>query len=141
MQVKRMLKNKILIFLYSIKTSGKTLKCDNFEVNKKEFYASKQSIILNLLDTSKVVISNKFRHSDDGFKCFISYKDDSIIKPFCIILPQMSGYIKYYENGPKNISFVIKGDSVLTKYNENWNKIKKTLSIKFIVNLFTMKNT
>ena len=43
----------------------------------------------------------------------------------------MTGYIKYFENGEKNMSFVIKDDDVLDKYNEIWDKIKKTLSIKF----------
>ena len=42
----------------------------------------------------------------------------------------MSGYIKYIETGGKNMSFVIKHDDVLDKYNEILNKIKKTLSIK-----------
>ena len=43
----------------------------------------------------------------------------------------MSGYIKYFENGGKNMSYFIKDDDVLDKYNEIWNKIKKTLSMKF----------
>ena len=38
-----------------------------------------------------------------------------------IILPQTSGYIKYLENGGKNISFVIKGDDILDKHNKIWN--------------------
>ena len=43
----------------------------------------------------------------------------------------MSGYIKYFENGGKNMSFVIKDDDLLDKYNEIWDKIKETLNIKF----------
>ena len=43
----------------------------------------------------------------------------------------MSGYIKNFDNGGKNISFMIKDDRVLIKYNDIWNKIKKTLNIKF----------
>ena len=43
----------------------------------------------------------------------------------------MTGYIKYFENGGKNMSFVIKDDDVLDKYNEIWDKIKETLSTKF----------
>ena len=53
------------------------------------------------------------------------------MKPLCFILPQISGYIKYFENGGKNMSFAIKNDDVLDKYNEIWDKIKKTLSNKF----------
>ena len=44
----------------------------------------------------------------------------------------MIGYIKYFENGGKNISFVIKDDDVLDKYNEIWSNIIKTLNIKFL---------
>ena len=43
----------------------------------------------------------------------------------------MSGYIKYFENGRKNTSFVIKDDMCLHKYNEIWDKIKGKLNIKF----------
>ena len=53
----------------------------------------------------------------------------------------MSGYIKYFQNGGKNMSFVIKDDSVLDNYNEIWNKIKKTLNTNFIACLFLMRNT
>ena len=43
----------------------------------------------------------------------------------------MTGYIKYFENGGKNMSFVIKDDDVLDEYNEIWDKIKEKLNIKF----------
>ena len=33
-----------------------------------------QSIDLNLVNVDQVVVSNKFKHSDDGFKYFIGYK-------------------------------------------------------------------
>ena len=75
------------------------------------------------------MISDKFKHSDDDFKCFIGYKEGEIIKPLCIILPQMSGYIKRFEKGDKNMSFVIKDDDVLDKYNEMWDKIKEKLKL------------
>ena len=111
--------------------SEKTLKFDNIRVNKKEFHKSKQSIDLDLINVDEIVVSDKFKCNDDGFKYFIGYKEGEIVKPLCIILPQMTGYIKYFENRGKNMSFVIKDDDVLDKYNEIWDKIKETLSIKF----------
>ena len=111
--------------------SEKTLKFDNIRVNKKEFHKSKQPIDLNLINADQKVVSDKFKHSDDGFKYFIGYKEGEIIKPLCIILPQMRRYIKYFENGGKNMSFVIKDDDVLDKYYEIWDKIKTDLNIKF----------
>ena len=111
--------------------SEKTLKFDNVRVNKKEFHKSKQPIDLDLVIVDQIVVSDKFKHSDDGFKYFIGYQEDEIVKPLCIILPQMSGYIKYFKNGGKNMSFMVKDDSVLNKYNEIWDKIKEKLNIKF----------
>ena len=46
-------------------------------------------------------------------------------------LPQMNGYIKYFENGGKNMSFLIKHDEVWQKYEDIWNVIKNKLNIKF----------
>ena len=43
----------------------------------------------------------------------------------------MSAYIKCFENGGKNTSFVIKNDEVLDKYNEIWDNIKGKLNIRF----------
>ena len=43
----------------------------------------------------------------------------------------MKGNIKYFEYRGKNISFLIKDDNVLDKYNETWDVIKNNLKIKF----------
>ena len=79
----------------------------------------------------EIVVSEKFKHNNEGFKHFIGYLEGGIIKPLCIILPQMSGYIKYVENGGKNMSFLIKDDEVREKYNKIWDVIKNKLGIKF----------
>ena len=98
--------------------SEKTLKFDNIRVNKKEFHKSKQPIDLDLVNVDQIGVSDKCKHSDGGLKYFIGYKEGKIVKPLCIILHQMTGYIKYFENGGKNMSFVTKDDDVLDKYNE-----------------------
>ena len=43
----------------------------------------------------------------------------------------MNGYIKYFENGGKNMSFLIKNDEVWQKYEDIWDVIKNKLNIKF----------
>ena len=113
-----------MFFLSIIRVSEKSLKFDNIRVNKKELHKSKQPIDLDLANVDQIVTSDKFKQSDDGFKYFIGYKEDEIVKPLCIILPQMSGYIK-------NMSFMVKNDEVRDKCNEIWDKIKNKLSIKF----------
>ena len=79
----------------------KTLKFNNIKVNKKEFHKSKHGIDLDSVDTGKIEVSDRFKHSEEGFKYFIGYQENEIFKPLCIILPQMNGYIKYFDNGGK----------------------------------------
>ena len=101
------------------------------KINKKEFHKSKHPIDLGLVNLFQIVVSDKFKHSDNGFKNFVGYKEGEIVKQLCIILHQMTGCIKYLENRRKNMSFIIKDDHVLNKYNEIWDKIKESLNIKF----------
>ena len=43
----------------------------------------------------------------------------------------MSGYIKYFENGSKNMSFLIKDDKVWDKYDGICDAIENKLGITF----------
>ena len=104
--------------------SEKKLTFDNIRVNKKEFHKSKQPINFDLANVDQIVYLANLRI------VIIKYFIETV-KPLCIILPQMSGYIKYFENSGKNMSFMIRNDDVLDKYNEIWDKIKNTLNIKF----------
>ena len=45
----------------------------------------------------------------------------------------MSGYIKYFDDGGKNMSFVTDDKEVHKKYNEIWEVIRKLLKLKFTV--------
>ena len=40
------------------------------------------------------------------------------IQPLCVILPQINNYIKYFDGGGKNISFVTDDEEVFEKYHE-----------------------
>ena len=85
----------------------KTLKFNNIILNKKEFHKSKHLIDLSLVSVVQIVVSDKFKHSDKGFKNFIGYKKGKIVKPLCIILLQMNGYIEHIENGSKKCHFLL----------------------------------
>ena len=83
------------------------------------------------LNVDQIVVSNKFKHNSEGFKYFIGYQEGEIVEPLCIILPQMSGYIKCFKSGGKNMSFLIKDDKVWEKYEQIGDVIKNRLGIKF----------
>ena len=67
-------------------------------------------------------------------KYFCGYLNNDVIKPLCVILPQMNGYIKYFDDGGKNMSFVTDDEKVDEKYNEIWEVIRNPLKIDFTVN-------
>ena len=110
--------------------SNQTLVLNDVEVNKKDFYSSKKAIPLNLVDLNNIVILYRIKQNNGTCKYHIGYKKDGVIKPLCVVLPQMSGYIKHFENGGKNMSFKIESEDMYLKYNEMWNKIKGLLKIK-----------
>ena len=49
--------------------------------NKKQFRKSKPRIDFDLVSIDQIAISDKFKLNDDGFKYFIGYKEDDIIRP------------------------------------------------------------
>ena len=111
--------------------SSKKIKFGDKEVDKTEFYSSKQTILLDSVDLNKIVVSNKWKINDTTCKYLCGY---DIIQPLCAILPQIIGYIKYFDDGGKNMSFVTDDEEVYEKYNEIWEVVRKLLKLKFTVN-------
>ena len=91
----------------------------------------KKAIDLMSVNINKIFASGKFNYNEDCFKYFIGYQKGEIVRPLCIILPQMNGYIKYFKYGSPNMSFLIKDEEVGEKYEQIWNVIKNKLEIKF----------
>ena len=87
--------------------------------------------MLDSVDLSKIVISSRWKLNDTTYKYFCGYLNNEVIKPLCVILPQMSGYIKYFDNNGKIMSFVTDDKDVCEKYNEIWNVVKSLLKLKF----------
>ena len=114
--------------------SSQNIKFGDKEIDKKEFYSSKEAILLDSIDLSKIVVSSRWKINDTTYKYFCGYLNSDVIQPFCVILPQMSGYIKYFDDGGKNMSFGTDDKEVHEKYNELWNLVKKLLKLKFTVN-------
>ena len=114
--------------------SLRKVKFGNKEVNKKEFYLSKQAISLDSVDLNKIVVSKKSKINDTTYKHICGNLNNDTVQPLCVILPQMDGYIKYFDDGGKNMSFVTDDEKIYQKYNEIWEVIRNLLKIDFTVN-------
>ena len=66
----------------------------------------------------------------NSFKYFIGYNDNDVIRPLCIKLPQMTGYVRKFE-GNTTMSFKISNKQLLKKYNQIWKRVEKLLKIEF----------
>ena len=61
------------------------------------------------------------------------YLNDDAIQPLCVILPQINGHIKYFDDSGENMSFVTDDKEVYEKYNEIWEVVRKLLKVNFTV--------
>ena len=112
--------------------SSQKIKFGDKEVDKKTFYSSQEAILLDSVDLSETVVSSKWKLNDTKYKYFCGYlNNDGIIKPLYVILPQMKGYIKYFDDGGKNMSFVTDDEKFYEKYDQIWNVVQGLLKLKF----------
>ena len=113
--------------------SHKKIKFGDKEINRKEFYSSKQAIPLDFVNLGKIVVSKKWKINDTTYKYLCGYLNNDVIQQLCIILPQMNENIKYFDDGGKNMSFVMDDEKIYEKYNEIWEVVRKLLKAKFTV--------
>ena len=117
----------------TIKMSLKKINFGDKEVDKKKFYSSKEAILLDSVDLSKIVVSSRCKINDTTYKSFCGYLNNNSIKPLCVILPQVDEYIKYFDDGGKNMSFITDDEKIYEKYNKIWEVIRKLLKVNFAV--------
>ena len=94
---------------------------------------SKKAIPLDSVDSDNIVVSNKWKINNKTCKYICGYLNKDIIQHLCVILPQMNGYIKYFDDGAKSMSFVTNNEKIYEKYNEIWDVIKEHSKLKFTV--------
>ena len=82
---------------------------------------------------SKIVVTSKWKINDTTDKYFCGYLNNDVIQPLCVILTQMSRYIKYFDDSGKNMSFITNNKEIYEKYNKIWNVVKRLLKLKFTV--------
>ena len=95
--------------------SGKSINFDDKKINKRNFYKNKNLFDLNDIDVNKILVSKKESYgTKNSLKYFIGYNDDDAIRPLCIILPEMIGYVKHFDSN-KTMSFKVSDDKLLKK--------------------------
>ena len=76
------------------------------------------------IDANKILVSKEEPYgTKNSSKYFTGYNDNDVIRPLCIKLPQMTGYVRKFE-GNRTMSFKISDKKLLKKYNQIWKKLK-----------------
>ena len=97
--------------------SGKSINFEDKIINEINFYENKKLFNIHDLDVNKILVSKKESYgTKSSLKYFIGYNDDDVIRPLCIKLPQMVGYVKHLTN--KTMSFKV--SSNMEKYGKKF---------------------
>ena len=111
--------------------SGKSINFDDKKSNKSNFYKNKKLFSLDDIDVNKILVSKKESYgTKNSLKYFIGYDDGDVIRPLCIILPQIICCVKHFDSN-KIISFKVSHNKLLKKYNKIWEKVGNLLNIEF----------
>ena len=101
------------------------------KIKKSDFYKNKKVTRIDDIDANKILVSKEEPYgTKNSFKYFIGYNDNDVIRPLCIKLPQMTGYVRKFE-GNTTMSFKISDKQLLKKYNQIWKRVEKLLKIEF----------
>ena len=104
--------------------SSKSVNFNDKKILKNEFYKNKKVAKIDDIDVSKILVSKEEPYgTKNSVKYFIGYNDNDVIRPLCIKLSQMSGYVTTFESNTK-MSFKINNKQLLKKYNQKWKKLK-----------------
>ena len=95
-----------MFFLTSKRMSGKSINFDDKNIDKSSFYRNKKLFSFNDIYVNEKLVSKKKESygTINSSKYFIGYNDGDVIRPLCIILPQMIGYVKHFDSN-KTMSF------------------------------------
>ena len=89
---------------------------------KAPFMKTKNYLIF-MTDANKILVSKKGSYGTRiSLKYFIGYNDDDVIRPLCIKLPQMIGYVKHFDSN-KTMPFKVSDNKLLKMYTNNAKKL------------------
>ena len=101
------------------------------KIKKSNFYKNKKLFKIDGIDVNEILVSKKESYgTKNSLKYFIGYNNDEVIRPFCIKLSQMIGYVKCFDNN-KTMSFKVTDNNLLEKYTEIWRGVNNVMNIEF----------
>ena len=95
--------------------SGRNINFNNKKIMKSTFYKNKVINNIEDINVNNILVFKKEPYvNKKSFKYFIGYKDNNVIRPLCIRLPQMTGYARKFDENA-TVSFIVKDKQLLKK--------------------------
>ena len=80
---------------------------------KKWLLQNKKVFKIDGIDVNKILVSKEEPYgAKNSFKYFIGFDDNDVIRPLCIKLPEMTGYVRKFESNT-TMSFKISNKKLL----------------------------
>ena len=96
--------------------SGKNTNFNDKKIKKSIFYKNKALNNIEDINVNNIIVPKKEPYGNkNSFKYFIGYNDSDVIRPICIRLPQMTGYVRKFDENAL-MSFIAKDKQLLKKY-------------------------
>ena len=93
--------------------SGKNINFNDKKIKKIIFYKNKAINNIEDIDVDNILVSKKEPYGNkNSFKYFIGYNDNDNIRPSWIKLPQMTGYVRKFDEN-ETMSFIVKNKQLL----------------------------
>ena len=99
------------------------------KIEKSDFYKKKKTDDIDHIDVNKILVSKKELYGTKKARTyFIGYNDNDVIRPLCLRLSQMTGYIKKSKENT-TMPLKVKNKQLLKIYNNIWEKTERLMSI------------
>ena len=93
--------------------SGKNINFNDKKIKKSIFYKNKAINNIEVIDVNNILVPKKEPYGNkNSFKYFVGYNDNDVIRPLCIRLPQMTGYVKKFDENA-TMFFIVKDKKLL----------------------------
>ena len=109
---------------------GKVIDFGDKKINKKDVYNNKKQFKVKDIDINKILISEPESYGKRNAKKFIIGYSNDVIRPLRILLPQIIGYVKYFDDN-KTMPFLADDEKLLKEYTKVWKKIRNLIGKKF----------
>ena len=111
--------------------NGKNINFDDKKI-KKRWLLQKKKNHIDDIDINRILVSKKEPYGKNNSHIyFIGYNDNDVIRPLCLKLSKMTGYINKFDENKITMSLMIKDKQLLKNYNKIWKKIEKLMKIDF----------